>query len=386
MGAARLLVTGCPAYGHLLPMLPLIRAAERAGLEVRVATGPDLVPPMRRRGLDAVGAGPAFAALWEAHEAALEGMADAPEMEQAIAGATALFGATAPPRLRDLEELCRDWRPDVIVHDTLELAGPMLARRLGVPSVVHGFGPMFGLYAWLGPLTGSAAGEPDLWEYLAAAPCLDICPPSLQPEGPPPWEHTFALRPSAGEPATAELPADVAGLLASPRPLAYLTLGTVTNAAAGELATGIEALRPLDLNVVVTTGPGVPRDGLGPLPPNVVAAEFVPQAALLSRADVLVSQCGAGTMLGALCHGVPQVCLPRGTDQPQNAASVAQAGAGVVVAPADFGVDAIRAAVEEVRRVPSYTEAARLVQAEIHAMPSADSVLERVLEQVLAGL
>ena len=48
---ARVLFTSCPAYGHILPMLPLIRAAERAGHDVRVATGPDLLAHLTRRGL-----------------------------------------------------------------------------------------------------------------------------------------------------------------------------------------------------------------------------------------------------------------------------------------------------------------------------------------------
>ena len=49
---ARVLFTSCPAYGHVLPMLPLVRAAERAGHDVRVATGPDMVGPLVARGLD----------------------------------------------------------------------------------------------------------------------------------------------------------------------------------------------------------------------------------------------------------------------------------------------------------------------------------------------
>ena len=45
-GMARVLFTSCPQYGHVLPMLPLIRAAGRAGHDVRVATGPDLRGPL----------------------------------------------------------------------------------------------------------------------------------------------------------------------------------------------------------------------------------------------------------------------------------------------------------------------------------------------------
>ena len=38
----KILVGAWPAYGHLLPMLPLIRAAQRAGHEVVVSSGADL--------------------------------------------------------------------------------------------------------------------------------------------------------------------------------------------------------------------------------------------------------------------------------------------------------------------------------------------------------
>jgi UDP:flavonoid glycosyltransferase YjiC (YdhE family) len=110
------------------------------------------------------------------------------------------------------------------------------------------------------------------------------------------------------------------------------------------------------------------------VPANVIVAEFLPQAPVLERADLLVSHSGSGTMLGGLVHGVPQVALPRGTDQPQNAALLARAGAGVVVAPDDYAVDTIRAAVREVSSDPSFSAAAERVRDEIAAMPDADAV------------
>ena len=38
----RVLISACPLYGHVNTLLPLARAAQRAGHEVRFATGPDL--------------------------------------------------------------------------------------------------------------------------------------------------------------------------------------------------------------------------------------------------------------------------------------------------------------------------------------------------------
>ena len=65
----RVLFTGVPAYGHLLPMLPMMRAATRAGHDVRVATGRDMVDAMRRRGLSAYAVGPTLAEMFETRAA-----------------------------------------------------------------------------------------------------------------------------------------------------------------------------------------------------------------------------------------------------------------------------------------------------------------------------
>ena len=45
-----ILFTSNPLVGHWLPMLPLARAAQRAGHEVAVTAGPDAVAGVERRG------------------------------------------------------------------------------------------------------------------------------------------------------------------------------------------------------------------------------------------------------------------------------------------------------------------------------------------------
>jgi MGT family glycosyltransferase len=166
----------------------------------------------------------------------------------------------------------------------------------------------------------------------------------------------------------------VADALSAHQSVAYFTLGTVKNTETADFAAGLAALAQYDGVVVATTGRPVDPDELGPVPANVIVAEFVPQDAVLGRADLLVSHSGSGTMLGGLVHGVPQVALPRGTDQPQNAALLERAGAGVVVQPEDYAVETIQAAVQEVTGDPSYRVAAERVRDEIAAMPDADAV------------
>ena len=368
---SRVLFTSCPAYGHLLPMLPLIRAAERAGHDVRVATGPDLLGPLAARGLDVRAVGPTWQEAWSAHQTVWADP-DLPDDQKMMDGVVALFGGPALARLNDLVVMAQEWRPDIIVHEVLEAAGSLLARSLGVPGVVHGFGPMFPFYAELLGPTGAVIGEPDLWAQASSEQALDICPPSLQPEGPPPWPDATPLRPSAGEPG--QVPPRVAEALAADRPVAYFTLGTVKNAEAADFKAGLTALADYEGAVIATTGRPIGPDELGPLPGNVIVEQFVPQAPVLERASLLVSHSGSGTMLGGLVHGVPQVALPRGTDQPQNAALLARAGAGLVVAPEDFAVDTIQAAVSSVTGDPAFRIAAERVRDEIAAMPDADAV------------
>jgi UDP:flavonoid glycosyltransferase YjiC (YdhE family) len=369
---ARVLFTSCPAYGHVLPMLPLIRAAERAGHDVRIATGADLLGPLASRGLHVRSAGPTFEESWSAHEAVWADP-DLPDEQKMLDGAVALFGEPALARLVDLIAMTREWRPDLIVHEVLEAAGSLLARELQVPGVVHGIGPMFPLYVQLMGAVGVIVGEPELWTRASSEQALDICPPSLQPDdGPPPWPAAAPIRPSAGE--TGEVPLSVAEALVADNPVVYFTLGTVKNTETADFKTGLAALEHYDGVVIATTGRRLEPDELGPVPANTIVAAFVPQEAVLQRADLLVSHSGSGTMLGGLVHGVPQVALPRGTDQPQNAALLARAGAGTVVEPEDYATVTIHAAVTEVTGNPSFKVAAERVRDEIAAMPDAHVV------------
>src|SRR5205085_8621354 len=52
-----------------------------------------------------------------------------------------LFGEVmAPAMLADLQPLIRNWRPDVVVHESWEFAGPIAAASAGIPSISHTLG------------------------------------------------------------------------------------------------------------------------------------------------------------------------------------------------------------------------------------------------------
>ena len=79
---------------------------------------------------------------------------------------------------------------------------------------------------------------------------------------------------------------------------------------------------------------------------------------MLPHCRAVVSHAGAGTMLGALCHGLPQLCLPQGTDQPFNTAALLPTGAALALQPEEITADAVAEALGRLLDEPSFRQAA----------------------------
>ena len=379
----RILFGSWPAYGHLLPMVPLLRAVQRAGHQVVVSSGADLAPLVSGLGVEFRPSGVTLAESYARLPDATT-VSTLPPEEQPGFAARYLFGAGAVDRAHDLRELISNWRPDLVVHDILELGAPTAALESGTAQVTHGYGPMVGGTLSFAEIIGStiaAAGLPDPVPTVLSSPYLDICPRGIAGIEPNPWPDSRPLRPSAGEvPAGAVLPAGFAEL---PHPeTVYLTLGTITNQAPDVFRAAVGGCSRLPVNVVVTTGPGLDPAVLGTLPGNVLAVPFLPQAVVLPHCRAVVSHAGAGTMLGALVHGLPQLCLPQGTDQPANTAALLPSGAALALSPDETTADAVAAALERLLDERSFRAAAEAVQREIAAMPDADTVLAALVATI----
>ena len=376
----RILFASWPGYGHLLPMLPLIRAAQRGGHAVVVSSGRDMADVIARLGVAVHSSGITMAESY----ARMPGDTMISHMspdEQSGFAARHLFGAGAVDRARDLLGLLETWRPDLVVHDTLELGSPVAAEANAIQHVTHGYGPMLPDNATLVAAIGSAiqaAGLSDPVPAVFAAPYLDIAPPALRRAGTGPWSMVRALRPSAGE--VAADPSLSSKLSALPHAdSVYLTLGTVMNQAPQVFRAVIEGCSRLPVNIIATTGPDFDATLLGPLQPSVFSAPFLPQADVLPHCTAVVSHAGAGTMLGALCHGLPQLCLPQSTDQPFNTAALMPTGAALALQPDQITPDAVTEAISRLIGEPSFRQAANRLRGDIAKMPDADTVLHDIL-------
>jgi UDP:flavonoid glycosyltransferase YjiC (YdhE family) len=89
----------------------------------------------------------------------------------------------------------------------------------------------------------------------------------------------------------------------------------------------LDALATLPVRGLLTLGPALAPEDLR-VPANVLVRTFVSHRMVLPNAQLVITHAGLGTVMVALAHGVPLLCLPLKNDQFENAARVVSAGAG----------------------------------------------------------
>jgi UDP:flavonoid glycosyltransferase YjiC (YdhE family) len=380
----RVLFTCVVGPGHFNPMAPLALAFRAAGHDVAVATDPGFAPHVRALGFAAFPAGMNMdAALRQLYRQQLDWRAVDPRDRPKVITREVFGGLRIEPMLRDLQPLLREWRPDLLVHDSAELAGPIAAEVEGIPHAEHAFGvlrpmelrriateaidPVCRRLGVANPGSGGTGGE----RYL------DICPPSFQrteiadvPDAVPIRPDAFDDAPAAVEPAWLSAP--------RPRPLVYATLGTEFNKRPELFRAILDGLADEPLDVVLTIGMGGDPDLLAPVPGNAMVERWIPQSRLLPRCAAFVSHGGSGALFGALRAGVPIVAMPQGADQFLNADRIAETGIGRRLEPDDVSPAAVRDAVRALIDDPAYGRAIAVHRASLEAMPPPADVAQQL--------
>ena len=378
----RALCTCVPGYGHFHPMVPVARALQAAGHDVAFATEERFCARVRAARFRAfpAGLGPGRVAQ---RTLALADVAD----DAWRFGAQMFAGVAAPAKLPDLLAVVEDWRPDLVISDVTDFAGPPAAAAGGVAHAGHGLGPLFPLEfhrlaaELIAPLWKERGLSPPPLAGMFDPAYLDICPPSLQSAG---IEEVAAnanrVRPVPFDAVAGEaLPSWVDEL--APRPTVYVTLGTLDNDAPEVFDAVVRGIRDEPVNVIVTVGPDGDPGQLGPQPANVRVERYVPQSLLLPRCDVVVAHGGSGTTLAALAQGLPLLLLPQGANQFWNADRCADLGVGIRLLPAEVDHASVHQAVHALLEQPAYRERAGELADEIGRMPPPEEVVS-LLEQL----
>jgi UDP:flavonoid glycosyltransferase YjiC (YdhE family) len=378
----RVLVTTTGGAGHLGPLIPFAEAIRAGGGELLIATRESMAAPARAAGFDVW---PFADAPAEERGPLLEEATKLPFDDGNILVVSELFGRldsrAAMPGVLDA---CEGWRPDLVLSELCEFAGPIAAERAGLPSVSVGIG-----LAWLEALVMDKTT--DALEDLRGAVGVPRRPPAQRLADaarftltPPLMEHPAA----PGAPAMRrfrELDGAAPGALpdwwpGDDSPLVYLTFGSVVPRMAffpGIYRAAIDALAPLPVRLLVTIGRDRDPAELAPLPGNVRVERWVPQAAVMPHAAAMVNHGGFGTVRAGLSASVPMVVLPLFADQPYNARRVVELGAGIEVGGADGLAGAVRTLLDD----PGYAGSAAAVAEDVRALPTVDRAA-KILEQL----
>lgn len=396
---ARILFTVWPFAGHIYPSLAVAAPLAARGHEIGFYTGADGAVRAERAGyrafpFEAIDESRLYDTMFQRDHL----LDSARHPRRSLDVLRAWLIETIEPQLQDLSAVLQEWRPDVIVTDPGMWAPiTVLQEREAIPVAVLAYVtgamipgpelPIFGLglpqmggwsRRWLGQgikwatdrlLAGSRdevnqirrrhrlppidvpvseyAGRMPLY-LVTSSPALDYnrkdLPASVHYVGPclPDGSHL-------------ELPAWIEALPTS-EPWILVSEGTLHTQRPFVLQAAAEGLAGLPMQVIMTTGGDRDPDslGLGPLAPNIHVDRFVPYAKLLPKIDVMVTTGGAGTVLYALDAGVPQVVIPTEWDKLENAQRVADARAGIRLAPRRVSAASLRAAVQKVLDGPAY--------------------------------
>ena len=372
----RILVTSTPGTGHIHPLAPLALALSQAGHEVRWATAQESCAQLADYGFTPVAAG---MGLLERNAGLAPSMPEIMALEPRQRRGrlfSGFFAHIAAPRMRaDLEAIFDSFDPDLVVHETSELAAAPMAMARGLPHVTVAFSGTLPdetvamlLHAVTPLWEAEELGVPTIADLFGDL-YLHPFPPSfgqrpqlaalqqLRPE-------TFIPDPDAEAPVWMEE-------FGTERPGLYLTFGTEAAAVQAPWRAALDAIAEQDVDCIATIGAHLDPDALGHIPANVEIVPFVPHHLVLDRASIVVCHGGAGTLLAAASRGLPQLVVPLAADQWQNADAVAASGAGLFAEFDRRSASDLTECLDRLLDDASVREAAIRVASEIAAMPAA---------------
>jgi MGT family glycosyltransferase len=406
---ARILVGTVPVAGHIIPMLPLVRALIARGHELHwysgakyrskiEATGARFVPLSHMRDYD------------DAHfDQTFPGRGRLRGLAQIKFDMKHVFIDQAPRQMRDLEKICGELQPALVLGEPGLLGSLFLYERGGPPAVLLFVLPLvvgsvdaapFGLVLGpsaspLGRLRNRALnfavehalfrdvqrhwnatreqvglGPTGWWMNTVerAALCLQPTIPGFEyPRSDlPPNIHFVGMMPVDAPPAW--VAPEFWPELDGKRPIVHVTQGTIANEAPSLIAPALAGLANEDVLVVVSTG-GRSIDSLklSDVPRNARVATFLSYPELLPKTAAMVTNGGYGGVQIALSHGVPLVVAGETEHKPEVAARVAWSGAGLNLKTQSPSPVRVREAVRRVLDDPTFRTRARALATEYAA-------------------
>ncbi len=346
---SRVCMIGHPAPGHINPTLPLMAELCRRGERVTYFAS----EPFRAR-VEATGAAFRSCGPHELFERNLG--------RGGILGGMAGLLETAEEILPDLLDAVHQERPDYLLAEAHALWGNLAAQVLDLPTATlcsmfainehllsaadlmrHLYGPApreaaleglsaLGSYFETARRLGRHYGVecPGIIGYLANRQRLNIVFTSREFQvGGLVFDDSYQfVGPSIeGRSDFGDFPVAQLGDL----PLILISMGTMYNNEPEFYRACFCAFGGAPYRVVLAIGHRIDPAKLGHPPENFVVREYVPQPALLARAQLFITHGGINSAHEAMLHGVPMIVLPQRADHHVVAGQVDACGAGLVL-------------------------------------------------------
>jgi MGT family glycosyltransferase len=355
-----------PAYGHMLPTLPLVTELVSRGEQVTYYAKDEFKEIIETAGAD-LGDFPSCITVM-------------PDEEEERA-------------LGDMINSLRAEQTDFIIYDFFFVWGSLLARALQIPAIsvrstyahnryfsqravqqyrshlwpeqdterllknfnIQGQYEQFARVSEIlnVPIPVSVSDDP--FDLFSANDALNIymIPRMFQPYAETFDErHVFVGSSILSRPGNGDFPFEAL----DGRPLLYIALGTLFNNRADIFKTCIKAFGQTDWQVVLSRGSQSTPFALGPIPANFLVVNYAPQLEVLARTSIFISHGGMNSTIESTMAGVPAIYMPQIQEQAINAENAEKFGLGVALNPAMVTADQLRDAVERITNNRAYYE------------------------------
>jgi MGT family glycosyltransferase len=332
-----------PAFGHINPMLIIIKELVRLGHNVTVYNGNDF-----RKIIESTGA------KFKLPPISIE-IPDFKEFRDSFKIAETSLMLTKNAIVPLIEEIKKD-NPDFIVHDSLSLWGKLAAQYLDVPaiSLVPSMGinvPTFfktknrleilletvikidrfmkistdysKLYKSLGlkpPIVFDIFSNSEKLNIIFTSREIQIAQESFKSN------YKF-VGPSIYARSQSLLPEKV---FVKGKKIIYISLGTIYNEDYGFYNAYIDAFRDTDFQVFMAIGNSVKLEQLKDIPNNFYVKEYLPQLQILQKSNLFISHGGMNSINESCYYGTPMLFFPQMLEQKINALRIEELGAGIV--------------------------------------------------------
>lgn len=364
-----------PAHGHTNPMLPVAAELVRRGNVVRFYSFGEFEKKISATGAEFISCDSFLPKLTEQEEANLKNVSTTEMTIQDIRITLSMS--------EFLDQEFRSFQPDVVYTDSVCFWGKLNAWKHHVPMVVStstfAFNQMSSGYMKNSPkeMAGLIFGLPRVSRELKKLEPYGFHVKSLfsliqsdnqtdsivytsrkfQPYAESFSDHYAFVGPSVFSDTLPEKEKE--------RPLVYISLGTVINDRPDFYRTCIDALKDLNVDVIISCGNAINREELGTLPDNIQVYPYVDQLDVLAKADAFITHCGMNSVSESLYMAAPMVLYPQTNEQYAVARRVTEIGAGMILK--DDSSEGIRAAILEILNHKAYGNAAAECSADFRA-------------------